>query len=213
MKLNGKERLAAAAEFLIFALGLTGLVMGLSRNGCGTFRFYTTDSNVFASLTGLIALISRLKNGGRLGEKARNLLYASACTVALTFLVVVFILTPMGEGKNGYFYGLWFYLTKGEMLYHHFLVPVLACVNTLFIEKPLSREKRLPRFALIPTVLYAAVTITLNILKKLDGPYPFLKVYDQNVLMSFVWAVVIFSLAYGICLCLRGRAVPEKAQA
>ena len=45
--------------------------------------------------------------------------------------------------------------------------------------------------AWIPTVIYAVVVVILNILKLLEGPYPFLYVYKQPWYISLVWAVGI----------------------
>ncbi len=59
---------------------------------------------------------------------------------------------------------------------------------------PSERKYRL--FALTPTILYAAVAVTLNIAKVMDGPYPFLHVYEQPVYMSIIWFAAILGGAY-----------------
>ena len=43
----------------------------------------------------------------------------------------------------------------------------------------------------IPTVIYAIITITLNALYIMYGPYPFLKVHEQSFAMSVVWFILI----------------------
>ena len=56
---------------------------------------------------------------------------------------------------------------------------------------------------LLPTIGYAIIALILNFAKLLYGPYPFLHVYEQPVYMSFVWLVVILSMAYVLALILR----------
>ena len=56
---------------------------------------------------------------------------------------------------------------------------------------------------MIPTIIYAAVMIVLNLLKVLRGPYPFLYVYEQPIYMSVIWAVAILALTYILGLILR----------
>jgi hypothetical protein len=52
--------------------------------------------------------------------------------------------------------------------------------------------------ALVPSVVYAFVMTLLNIFRVVDGPYDFLRVHNQSVFMSAVWAVVIIGGAYAI---------------
>ena len=100
---------------------------------------------------------------------------ATSCLL-LTFLTVVFVLAPMnGEG------GLYMLLCTSSMLYHHLLNPMAALLSYLLLE----REPHLPRsdvrWALLPTLAYAAVILPLNILRVIVGPYPFFEVYHQPV--------------------------------
>lgn len=52
--------------------------------------------------------------------------------------------------------------------------------------------------ALIPTIIYAVITTSLNIAKVMYGPYPFLYVYEQSVGMSVFWCILIISIEYAI---------------
>ena len=69
------------------------------------------------------------------------------------------MLAPMnGEG------GLYMLLCTSSMLYHHLLNPMAALLSYLLLE----REPHLPRsdvrWALLPTLAYAAVILPLNML-------------------------------------------------
>ena len=77
------------------------------------------------------------------------------------------------------------------MLYHHFLNPVLAILSLVLFE-------RLPRlslgqvwWALVPTVLYGLYDLHGNITGTIDGPYPFMRVYDQTIPETLTWFAII----------------------
>ena len=50
--------------------------------------------------------------------------------------------------------------------------------------------------ALLPTVLYGGIILWLNIQRVVDGPYPFMKVYDQSVQASVLWCIAILLMNY-----------------
>lgn len=52
--------------------------------------------------------------------------------------------------------------------------------------------------ATIPTLIYAILLIILNIVGAVDGPYPFLRVMNQPLYMSFVWFIVIVGSAFSL---------------
>ena len=39
-------------------------------------------------------------------------------------------------------------------------------------------------------------------MRVVEGPYPFLRVYEQPVYMSIIWVIVILGSAYGIAFLL-----------
>ena len=41
----------------------------------------------------------------------------------------------------------------------------------------------------IPTLIYGGILIILNILRIVDGPYPFLQVYKNSVIESTIWFI------------------------
>ena len=66
--------------------------------------------------------------------------------------------------------------------------------------------------ALLPTLVYALVLVILNLAKLVDGPYPFLKVYQQPVYMSCIWVLAILGGAYLIAALL-ARMLNRKTKA
>lgn len=165
-------------------------------------KFYTQLSNLlalFVSLAYVIEAVPRLKKGKTAPSGAvRALGYAAVCMLTVTFLVVLFILP--GMTKAG---GLKHLLFYGSMLYMHFLCPAISLLGFLLFEKepPLTNKHLL--IALMPTFLYAAVTITLNLLKLMHGPYPFLYVYEQPVYMSVIWFLIVVGGAVAIAWILK----------
>ena len=88
------------------------------------------------------------------------------------------------------------FMATSCMLYHHLLNPMAALLSYLLLE----REPHLPRsdvrWALLPTLAYAAVILPLNILRVIVGPYPFFEVYHQPVYVSVLWAVGLLGVNY-----------------
>ena len=135
------------------------------------FTYYTEDSNIFAAVVCAMVAVCQLWcifTGGELPRWLKRLKFMATSCLLLTFLTVVFVLAPMnGEG------GLYMLL---------------------------EREPHLPRsdvrWALLPTLAYAAVILPLNILRVIVGPYPFFEVYHQPVYVSVLWAVGLLGVNY-----------------
>lgn len=189
-------------NLLIVVLEIIGMVISLARMGVGLLQFYTQDSNLIAMAACLALAVQQLLYlRGRRGAPARWALvfkYVAVSLLMVTFLVVVFVLAP-SFGKSGYSVMLF----DGAMLYHHTLCPLLALLSFLLFERQGILVRRDALTALIPTALYALVTLTLNLLRVMDGPYPFLKVYEQPIYMSIVWFIVILGGAYAIARLIR----------
>ena len=137
------------------------------------FTYYTEDSNIFAAVVCAMVAVCQLWcifTGGELPRWLKRLKFMATSCLLLTFLTVVFVLAPMnGEG------GLYMLLCTSSMLY-------------------LPRSD--VRWALLPTLAYAAVILPLNILRVIVGPYPFFEVYHQPVYVSVLWAVGLLGVNY-----------------
>lgn len=172
-------------------------------HGTGLFQFYTEDSNLFAlaACAAYAVCEAAVLLGFRkeIPEWAAALKYTAACCLALTFTVVVCALAPV-YGFGG-FYAM---LLTGSMLYQHLLCPAAVIVSYLFLERGPAFGTKYICVAMIPTVLYAGISVALNLTRTLHGPYPFLLVYEQPVWASALWVVVILGgaalLAWGILL-------------
>ena len=181
-------------NLLMVALELVGLGMIFNAIGMGGFVYYTQLSNILL----LVAAVVNVVFAGRLlwrkkGEMlmfAWRLFYAATSVTSVTFLVVVLVLSWM--------YGdLMMVLTEGSMLYTHTLCPLIAFF-AFEIFAPKKFGWRDVWMATGLTLAYGVVTVVLNILRVIEGPYPFLMVYKQSVVMSVVWIAVIVGGAYAV---------------
>ena len=200
--MNKKKAAAALVlNLLLLILEVKGSIMSVKEIGWGVFIYFTDYSNnlsMVAAAFMAIYLTGYLKNGTQIPMWLRLLKYMAACSLSVTLLVVVFILSPMiGEG------GLRWSMLYGDMLYHHFLCPVLAVVLFLFFEHEPCLEKKHTFYGLIPVSVYAAVFVVLNLLRIVEGPYPFLMYYKQPVYMSVFYTFVIPGGAYVVAQVLR----------
>lgn len=178
------------------ALSAVGTAISFAKYGVRMFLFYTVDSNIFAMLACTVYalfLCRRIRTGKALPTGVIMTKYAAVCCLSVTFLVVIAVLAPM-YGLQGYR----IMLLTDDMLYHHLLCPLLAFFSFFCFDRvPLAAAKA-ARFAMLPTAIYAVILVTLNFLKLVEGPYPFLRIYRQPAAVSVLWLVVILGGSYGI---------------
>ena len=186
---------ALIINLTIIVLEVIGFVLAINELGMDTVIYYTENSNFLVLIASILFSYYIIKQK-EIPKWLSILKYIATVSVTITFLVVIFILSWMSSFS---FIEL---LTEGSMLYHHTLCPILAIVSFALLEKYAFTKKDTIR-ALYFTVIYAAIMIPMNILNVVDGPYPFLKVTSQPVLVSLMWIVIIFGFAYVIALILK----------
>ena len=177
----------------------------------GVFVYYTNDSNYFACVVCLVAALFEIRAlrmpVSQIPYPVKVLKYIATCCLTLTFTVVLTILVPAwsSTGANGFkmMFGPY------QMFARHLACPLLAFISFVFFETEPVFSKKTILFGEIPTLLYAAVTVVLNALRIIDGPYPFLRIHNQSVLMSFVWGFLVIGisllLSWIIWLCNRRK--------
>ncbi|MGI6108700.1 MAG: hypothetical protein ACOYB8_02480 [Eubacteriaceae bacterium] len=188
-----KSRLTALLilNLAVVIMEIRAAWLAFLQQGFYVFLFYTNLSNflaLFASLVTVIyAILCLRQQRNCIPDWVGMLDYMTVCGLTITFLVVVTVLAPM-NGVEGYVN----MMLRGPMFYHHLLCPVILFFSYILLgpESSLPAEKaRL--IAMIPTTLYAVVMILLNILKVTDGPYPFLRVWNQPFYASVLWTAAI----------------------
>jgi len=180
-------------NIVIVILEIIGFILVFKELGMDSLEYYTEDSNLLLLISSIIFIIGLSKNG-ELPRWFKSLRFVAVVSTTLTLIIVLTVLSWTTD------LGLHHLLFNGSMLYHHTLCPVLAILSFAFVEKydNLNAVK-----GLYFTLIYAAVMIALNVLKIVEGPYPFLLVYKQPVLHSVLWTVIILAITYAIALILK----------
>lgn len=189
-----KKKISIILNSLIIFFEIIGIIYSISFNHRVAIDYYTEESNILALITSILFLVYVNKG---IPNWVKMFKYISTIGVSVTFFVVLFILLPM---VNFNVYAMFF---DGTLLYHHFLCPILGVVTFIWFDDLGEFNKKDSLFGLIHTCIYAVVMIILNLLRLYDGPYPFLRVYDQGIIMSIIWLIIIFGLAYLISSLLR----------
>ena len=186
---NSKLYCAFIINILIIIMELFAFLVCYKESGFACFKYYTQDSNLFLMFTSLLYVISLLICDKKIPHFVSLLKYAATTSVVITFLTVVTILAPVMGGYRAM-------LLDGTMLIHHLICPIFAFVTFVFFEKHNLNGLKDALISMIFTCLYGVVAVTLNVLKIMDGPYPFLKVYDQTILMSIFWLILMMGSSY-----------------
>ena len=186
---NSRLYYAFIINILIIIMELFAFLVCYKESGFACFKYYTQDSNLFLMFTSLLYIISLLICDKEIPHFVSLLKYAATTSVVITFLTVVTILAPVMGGYKAM-------LLDGTMLIHHLICPIFAFVTFVFFEKHNLNGLKDALISMIFTCLYGVAAVTLNVLKIMDGPYPFLKVYDQTILMSIFWLILMMGSSY-----------------
>jgi len=181
---------------IIIVLEIIGTAICTGGTGLEMFSFYTTDSNIFSLTVCIVfafftarSLFSSRKPD--IPKLIRTLKYISVCCLNVTFVVVVTIFAPV-FGEGGYEYMLF----NGDFLYFHFSCPLLSLISFVLFEGGTKYDVGLSFAATIPTLIYAFVAVILNLLNIMEGPYPFLYVYEQPLHLSILWLILFTDIAF-----------------
>ena len=185
-------------NLVIAILEIIGFILVFSELGITSFEYYTEDSNLLLLISSIIFLIYISKNK-ELPKWFESFRFIAVVSTTLTLIIVLTVLSWTTD------LGLYHLLFNGSMLYHHTLCPVLAILSFVLLEKyeTINTVK-----GLYFTIICAVIMIILNVLKIVEGPYPFLMVYKQPIFHSILWTVVILAITYAIALIL--KKVNEK---
>ena len=187
-------RLTFVLNLIITVLVIAGMVIIFTRRGQSgillsggwlSLRYYTTLSNVFCGLTGLLTCIRILRSGRLTKPLFAGKLMTSAAT-GLTFLVVLLFFGPL--------YGLRFMYMGSNFLFH-LVVPLLALVDFFLLPFPGGGKTpfRFTLLAALPTVVYG-VCYALNLFINGIGEWPY-----SNDWYGFVnWGYPIGFTIFGI---------------
>ena len=187
-----KKKLSTSFNILIVVIEIIGLILYYKELGIDSLVYYTILSNLFLLVSCILYLFkSRIKS-----RVIDIMKFGSTLSVTITFLVVIFVLGPTKELTYN------FLLLEGANFYYHLICPVLGIITFLFIDDIKISGIKDVLGAFVFTIIYSIIILSLNIFKVIVGPYPFLKVYENSVYVSFIWIVLILggSFLLGIAL-------------
>lgn len=182
-----KEKTAVVLHGILVILEVIALIHDIKAFGAGMFQYYTIDSNVLQLVVSVCFLVYFLR-------RKRNPVWLAVlhliCAVCLTvtFLIAAFVLAPQG--------GFAYYFLSDVAPINHFLGPVISVVTCVFLPADVSIQKRMVLAPVAATLLYGIIALILNIAGVLDGPYFFLRVYEEPVSTVVMWFLIIA----GLCL-------------
>ncbi|MBQ1812977.1 MAG: hypothetical protein II119_03395 [Bacilli bacterium] len=185
-----KRKYAISFNILIVIMEIIAFIITYKQIHTVAIQYYTEDSNLLALISSLIFLIYLLFNK-KIPRWLEIFKYVSTTCLMLTFLVVIFILSPM------YNFNYYYMLFSGNLIFHHLLCPIFSFITLIFFDN-INVYKKDYLYSVLATSIYAVVLIILNIFKVLEGPYPFLYVYKQPIYISILWFIIIFSITYVI---------------
>ena len=174
-------------------LEIIGFVLVFKELGIASLEYYTEDSNLLLMISSIILLIYISKNK-ELPSWFKSFRYIAIVSTTLTLIIVLTVLTWTTD------LGLYYLLFHESMLYHHTLCPVLAVLSFIFVER---YDNLQTIHGIYFTAIYGIIMISLNALKIVEGPYPFLLVHNQPIIHSIIWTVLIFAITYVIALILK----------
>lgn len=193
-----KKSISIILNLLIVILEIIALFMTINYHHRYPIEYYTEDSNLLLLISSFLFLISSLLNK-KIPTYLKMLKYLSTIGVTLTFLVVIFVLAPM---YNFDYYSL---LIKDSLIFVHLMCPLLGMITFIHFDQLGSFTLKDNVYGITLTSIYAFIVIVLNVFNILEGPYPFLMVHNQSLLVSIIWFIVIILLTYLIGYVLRQR--------
>ncbi|WP_455030448.1 hypothetical protein [Oribacterium sp.] len=188
-------------HFVLLLLECIVVLHGLQDDGLGTFRFYTTDSNLLCGISSAFMLFFLLQRKNQEGKGVLSkalqgkgeswafppslslFRYIASVCLALTFFVVLLVLGP----ENGFAHEF----LDGTRFFSHLLCPFLSIFLFLFMEEKRVLPVSAIGKALGVTLLYAIPLLILNGIGLVSGPYSFLKIREQSLGKTIFWIIAI----------------------
>ena len=147
-----------------------------------SLSYYTFDSNIIAFISSLLFIIFYKKDI----ELVKDIRFVATSCLAVTFLVVIFVLCPMYEFNYKLF------MFTDNFLIFHTIVPILSIISYIVFEERSTKN----HLCLIFTTIYGVILVALNVLCLIEGPYPFLMIRNQSPLMTLLWGALIIGGSY-----------------
>ena len=191
-----KKEVSLVLNMLLIIFECIAFIISYLEYNAINFEYYTEDSNFIALIASILFVLFLGKNR-KVPRIVMLFKYISNICLTLTFFVVLFVLIPM------YNYDFSLLLFKGPLFYHHLLCPIISLVSFFMYDNIGKITVKDSVIGMGFTLLYGLVLIPLNILEVVKGPYPFLMVREQALIISVLWSLILLSLVFLIAYVLR----------
>ncbi len=180
--MSSLKKLLVATNIILVVLELIAFIHDMYVFSFSAFKWYTIDSNVLQLVVSLLVVVCYLKKA-QIPDFVTKLHFVSAVALTVTFLIAAFVLAPEG----GYAY----YFIYDVAPINHLIGPALSVASLLFLEKTDKCSLKIILYPLLATMAYGIICLILNIMRILDGPYFFLKIYDVPAGTIAMWFAII----------------------
>ena len=188
-------------NILTFLLVLVGVIVmitigskALGETNITVFKYFTFQSNIFMGAVALVYAIYQLLIILNKRDKLPHVLlvfnHVGVTAVGLTFLIVIFFLAP-GYGFDKMY--------NNANLFFHALVPIVAMINYMFLEKECSFKFFNTLFSIIPSLLYGIVyfIVVASLNAYGDINIDFYMFGGNGPLIGAFNFIAVMSIAYG----------------
>ena len=190
-RIKKEDRAVFYVNLILVILETVAFVHDIYAFRVGLFEWYTVDSNVlqFVVSVWVICCVLRNKQFPLILTVAH---FISAVGLTVTFLIAAFVLAPEG--------GIAYYFLNDVAPINHFIGPLLSVISLLFLEKTERLSLSTIIWPAVASLTYGAIALVLNAVRIMDGPYFFLKVYEQSAGVIILWFAIIAVLCLGLAL-------------
>ena len=184
-----ENRMVFYVNLILVVLEIIAFIHDIDAFGVGLFAWYTVDSNVLQLVISGLVIFCIVKEKP-LPKCVTATHFISAVGLTVTFLIAAFVLAPEG--------GVAYYFFYNVAPVNHFIGPLLSVFSLLFLEKTPKMDMGIIVWPAAASLLYGSIALVLNAARVMDGPYFFLKVYEQPVNVIIMW----FAMIAGLCMSL-----------
>lgn len=187
--ISKEYRMVFYVNLILVALEIIAFIHDVYAFKLGLFEWYTVDSNVLQLIISGFVVYYCVKE-----KPLPGLLtvahFVSAVGLTVTFLIAAFVLAPEG--------GIAYYFFNDVAPINHFIGPLLSVISLLFLEKAEKLPLRIIIWPAAASLMYGVIALVMNALRIMDGPYFFLKVYEQSAGLIATWFAIIAALCLGL---------------
>lgn len=187
--ISKEYRMVFYVNLILVVLEIIAFINDVYAFKLGLFEWYTVDSNVLQLIISGFVVYYCVKE-----KPLPGLLtvahFISAVGLTVTFLIAAFVLAPEG--------GIAYYFFNDVAPINHFIGPLLSVISLLFLEKAEKLSLRIIIWPAAASLMYGVIALVMNALRIMDGPYFFLKVYEQSAGLIATWFAIIAALCLGL---------------